>query len=446
MTDKNYCRVLSTLCLIVALYFSTNISRAGTNEGVGKSLLEATACSSSAPPSWCRGSDLGAWVNAAVASLPTISVNGNKYPYGTIHIAPSSGMQTFSTEIGAALPLTFVRIECEQGTFLQYTGTGDWIYAVDPHGTNSWGEVPGGVNGCSFFAAKGHAGGSHAIHFGNTSGYQVTRDYFTGFTAPGDSAVFVENTNYFTEQMDFTGSSFTDNTDSLVFSMHCSTSTCTNSFEHSRLHYYCGGAYGVVSSCLKCINGARCQYEDLSLRFNINGVSGSSVIYVDDKSKFHQNTGTINGESDVPGKGKSFLLYVEPGGYAELNNLHAFCGSCTGTPTGSGINIPVPVIFTDNLPENSFLITYTPTEATQYYSLSCRNLSRTNCSSAPSISAVDGSKIIGTVSCSNQAPKMNVTPLNGGAYPGDQVAVVLTNPGSDCSTASFAVLLEMVGN
>jgi hypothetical protein len=59
--------------------------------------LSPALCGTSNPPSWCAGSDIGAWINAAVAALPIGVVSGpnfgnSGYKIGTIELPSANGM------------------------------------------------------------------------------------------------------------------------------------------------------------------------------------------------------------------------------------------------------------------------------------------------------------------------------------------------------------------
>ena len=58
-------RILDTKTAIVAKVLLLFGCRAVGAQGQG--LLNASACGGGSPPSWCLGSDIGTWVNAAYA-------------------------------------------------------------------------------------------------------------------------------------------------------------------------------------------------------------------------------------------------------------------------------------------------------------------------------------------------------------------------------------------
>lgn len=59
-------------------------------------VLYPAACGASSPPSWCSGSDIGGWINAALSALPTGSLAGPNYGnlgyrIGTIELPNANG-------------------------------------------------------------------------------------------------------------------------------------------------------------------------------------------------------------------------------------------------------------------------------------------------------------------------------------------------------------------
>lgn len=67
-------------------------------------ILYPAACGAlTPPPGWCSGSDIGAWINAAISALPTGAVSGpnygnNGYKIGTVELPNANGM-TWSTPV-----------------------------------------------------------------------------------------------------------------------------------------------------------------------------------------------------------------------------------------------------------------------------------------------------------------------------------------------------------
>jgi len=300
------------------------------------------------------GVDLGVQVAALVNALPIIS--SGTYHFGTIHISQSSsnnGIQTFSTPIGGPSSLlAYVDIECDPGVVLQYTGVGNWISALDPNGVDSSAYPVFTVNGCTLLATA-PAAGVVGILFGNIVGARITNDTFFGFSATNDSAVQAENTVFFTEHFDTSGSIFVNNTNAITLFDNCGVTVgCTGSFEHSKLDFYCASSSSILSNCLRLVGGAQVQFDVVALRFNLNGPSGAAAINIDTTSIFQQNLGTITGENDTAGNG---AVVISAGGVASLTAMSVMCGGCTtssnnqnfntygGTATATSISINSPL-------------------------------------------------------------------------------------------------------
>jgi hypothetical protein len=341
---------------------SNNANGANQFAGMINGAYNVAACGSASAPSWCSGSDLGAWINAAIAAMPTQTMGvANKrtsyggsynYHYGTIVIPPSLGIIRYTTTIGNAstcpatittcLPITFVRFECGYGTQLDYAGSGKyWVNALDPFGVADGLLKPGGFNDCTFYTPGSPAKppDNQTIFIGgNYTSYDLTNDTFMNLNGSGDIAVDVENSVYFSERWNFHGTRFLYNTDAVVFDKKCGDGgmdarACTNSFEHSELSYYCGTGFAHVTSCLKALHGAALQYEDFHIRFNLNGASTSSVIYCDSASTIIQNSGIVTGENDVPsGSGNLTNQGLGPAPpKIDSVGINFFCAGCTDT-------------------------------------------------------------------------------------------------------------------
>jgi hypothetical protein len=436
--------------LLLALLITTE-SLANHAAAQTAATLNPGVCGTPGRPAWCSGSDLGAWINAAIAQLPKISIkfgNGTyAYPFGTIAIARSSStVQTFSTPVGGPdYLLTFVTMQCDRGTILRYTGSAPiWIDALDPHGENNIHYPAGGIDGCMFVSPgppeAQYPTNTSILRFGNTQSYRVTNDVFSNLAGVGDSAVLVENTNYFTERYEFAGTQFLANNNAVTFSKNCSTADCTASFEHGHLSFYCETAYNAVNSCVQAINGAAVQYANLDINFNLVGNSGSAVIYVDRNSKFMQNVGSISGENQDHAPGAGTLLGGP--GYSELNNLNAFCAACTGANNG----LDTPVVAMGNMggfPGNSYFMSYVANLASSFNTLSCRNVTGGACAAAPVIEVRNGGNPVGSVECPTEGGRFASTNLKGAVYPGNAAHVLVSGPGAGCTAPTFSVVLQM---
>jgi hypothetical protein len=87
-------------------------------------VLNAASCSASAHPSWCKGSDIGAWVNAAVTKLDSC---------GEIYIPAGTYTQTTSISIPRCIKLHGASA---MSTRITWTPTGGWAIVVADNQTS----------------------------------------------------------------------------------------------------------------------------------------------------------------------------------------------------------------------------------------------------------------------------------------------------------------------
>ena len=132
------------------------------------------------------GSDIGAQVNAAVASLPlTVPPATRASPFGIVTIKPTN--YTFSTPIVINSP--YVVIDC-QGGFLTYTGTGSAITFMDfPAGNTgtSYDGIVGGFRNCTLL---GSSSASAGLTVEETTWFTVQNVHIANFTA-GDGILYL---------------------------------------------------------------------------------------------------------------------------------------------------------------------------------------------------------------------------------------------------------------
>jgi hypothetical protein len=315
---------------------------------------------------------------------------------------------------------------------------------------NGIGASMGGVYNCAFSGPAHPVPDQCIIHHGNSQGFSIVDNIFEGLSAPGDIAILVENTNYFTEHLNIVGDQLLWNTSGVSFKKHCQSNVnCTNSFEHDVLDYYCADAYFKIGSCLSADNGAAVQYENLNLRFNIDGASGSAAVSVDGKSGFYQNTGNISGENDTGAIG--YLLNVAAGGYADWTNVNTFCAACTdqsGDRIGyNGRFFDIPLSATGafgNMPVNTFVNALdSATEPGSFYSIRCQNLTGGACPGTPPVVSIrNGRMNIGSVACPATI-RSNETELSGDFYPGSFLPIVITTAAISCKAPTFTVTVHL---
>ncbi len=103
---------------LASLGVAGDVTGDGTPDlGDSNGIFNAADCGLANPPSWCSGSDIGAWINAAVAAgAQTIFIPDGTYGWSTSVKITQSGSQRLT-------------IECSsRSATLNYTGSGDAVY------------------------------------------------------------------------------------------------------------------------------------------------------------------------------------------------------------------------------------------------------------------------------------------------------------------------------
>jgi hypothetical protein len=137
------------------LAYAQQIVASGSANGV----LNPVACSLANPPSWCAGSDIGAWTNAAIGALPgkcgEIYIPAAKTPYA----------QTTTIVYPRCVKL---RGGAGFGTVLEYTPKNGWaLIATDGSGE---GNYPGGSLEDLTFQGPGSGTATGGIYIGGSDG------------------------------------------------------------------------------------------------------------------------------------------------------------------------------------------------------------------------------------------------------------------------------------
>lgn len=393
------------------------------------------------------------------------------YPMGTVFVPRNSTStpQIFTTPIGGQNPpWTFVKLTCDQGAKLEYTGPGAyWIDMLDPYAVN--GGAVGGVYDCTFIAPATVVPNQAIIHFGNQHGFHVIGNEFENFVGTGDACVLAENTVYFTESWWIDGNEGNTISNLVTFNERCSPGApaCGPSFLHGMLRSYCGQGYdGSIHACLWAKStggtyGASIQYETLDLQFNLNGSNSDvSVVKVDGApdSKFYQNVGTLIGEDDTAfaPNGHGLMFSATGGTYYELNNLHAACQGCGGVNAPAGIWNQTYFQWAGRdqmwssgaetwgaLPGNVYVSEISPvTQVFAMLSFTCRNLTGGGCVTAPSFHIWNGSTDYMAVTCPTTLGSTVSTTVNATAYPDSPLFMTLNAAGSGCTAPWFNVYLH----
>jgi len=162
------------------------------------------------------GSDIGARVNSAIASMPTVTQNGQAWTQGVVIIA--AGNYTFSTTMNLNSP--YLDLKCEQGAILTYTGSGDAIRILPSAQitgvvTTQPNQGPS-VENCSIYAQSATA--VSGIHAGDVAKIHLTNVAVNNFTGtPTSAGYWFDNTASFTEGLALTDISSTNNSIGMRF-------------------------------------------------------------------------------------------------------------------------------------------------------------------------------------------------------------------------------------
>jgi hypothetical protein len=156
----------------------SNITSPGTsNLGIVNAVYYPHMCGTKSPPTWCTGSDMGAWVNSAAADCPN---NGAC----RIHIAASPACHSFTTPIVFGLG-KFVTLEGDpsQSSCMKYTPTTGTAITFDPGNPD---RSPYGIRDLQLIG-PGSGTSSTGVSLGPTNGGNAVN--ITGFRTGSNCCV-----------------------------------------------------------------------------------------------------------------------------------------------------------------------------------------------------------------------------------------------------------------
>jgi hypothetical protein len=171
------------------LFFGADLALAGldvTSLAIGSGtrdamngVYNAASCGSTNPPSWCSGSDLGAWVNAAIAACSGLC---------EVHIP--AGVYSYKTTITVPNIATSITGDGSRATRLFYNGSGD---AMVIHPSTYTVTEAGVFRG---FDIEGNSRATSAIHIIDTNQakfYDVTARNFNGTSGNEGSGFWLDD-------------------------------------------------------------------------------------------------------------------------------------------------------------------------------------------------------------------------------------------------------------
>jgi hypothetical protein len=272
-------------------------SGAGSGSGSGVGLVNATGFG---------GADIGAKVNAAIASLPTVTQNSQTWTQGVVLIP--AGNYTFSTTMNLNSP--YLDLHCEQGAILTYTGSGDAIrilpsVQISGAATTQPNQGPS-VENCSIYNQSSTA--VSGIHAGDISKIHLTNVAVNNFTGTATSAAYwFDNTVSFTEGMALQDITSTNNSIAIRF-----TNTAGTSFSDS---------FGYSS-----IRGFRAEVRTNQIGFSVENNTFLYHSFIDAIVEPVDSTGivmSVSGTGKVGGNAGDDTIFLR----GECVNAS---GSCTG--------------------------------------------------------------------------------------------------------------------
>ena len=141
---------------------------AGATASTLNGMINAASCGLSAKPSWCSGSDIGAWVNAAVTQCGhqcTILIPSGAYSAATTIQLPITSSSTLN-------------LVCDGGAIITFTGSGYWV------STHETGTDPAGsklkIQGCHVTGSPSSQGG---VFLNPSAGAEIYGNILTYFSA-----------------------------------------------------------------------------------------------------------------------------------------------------------------------------------------------------------------------------------------------------------------------
>src|SRR5579862_4257747 len=118
--------IMNTVIFALMLLFGMRLgcfgqAQTGTEPASKQNVVVPSACGASNPPSWCSGSDIGAWTNAAIAYLGasgTIYIPDGQYNYATTIRVSQAQFKALTIQCGS------------RSAILNYTGNDSALYVT----------------------------------------------------------------------------------------------------------------------------------------------------------------------------------------------------------------------------------------------------------------------------------------------------------------------------
>jgi hypothetical protein len=166
-------------------FTGTNVHSGTSTMAVLNGVYNGNACASSPAPSWCSGSDLGAWINSAASACSGACV---------IHLP--AGTYTLTTTATISKPGVSVVGDGSAATTINYAGSGDvFRVQMNPFVITQAGRIEGFTINCNRCGSS-----ANGIHFGDVIGLRLIDFHIENFSGAGSACLWTDNVLGWTER------------------------------------------------------------------------------------------------------------------------------------------------------------------------------------------------------------------------------------------------------
>lgn len=257
-------------------------------------IVYAGICGTATPATWCSGSDIGAWINAATANLPTVG----GYKTGTI-LLPNANGTTWSTPVvigpgtnllGQGSLASSFSCKVSRGACLtvNHSGsTGQFSFTVEPN------QVLQG------FSINGNgATGQNILHAEDGTNVSYSDLFLDGASESGGVCVWLEDVNHWTERTTWKNVS-TGYGCNIGLRFTVQSGDSYNSFGYNRFIDFKLNPNG-AQTAISIENNAYVYNGTYHFTVNKSGV-GSKVFHMQNTALFYEDELQLDGEEDGSG-------------------------------------------------------------------------------------------------------------------------------------------------
>ena len=301
-------------------------------------IINASSCGLASKPSWCSGTDIGAWINAAFQQCAGVSGTPNQSC--TVKLSPSlsySQSTTISIPNSISAPYIIAPILDCSGDTLVYSGTAQ---AVIVHGENGGGPfTTGAIRNCNISGSTTDGGASAIVQQNGRLGFAYLHNTFSDAT----SCLDIENTNTdggpgYTEQTTVDGLS----TSGCLSHIKLHTGTgATSSFEYDVYkNWHC--QLGTNEKCFDAgeLGTVAFDTQGMYLQMHVNTASSTGpgyVIWEDNSNSVNRGVINMTGEN-TDGMTNFYTTYLNSNGSAFYNQGNISVNGVSLVGFASGVN------------------------------------------------------------------------------------------------------------